>query len=113
MSTPPPDHTDFQPPLPDEPAPDPTPVPPTAVEDADADEPLTTAAKGKGKQVADAGTDEDEWDPAATTSTELADRKVEEKPAGATTEGDTGGWQAVWAPAQNGEYPFDSTVTKC
>lgn len=99
--------TDFQPPLPDEPAPETAPArPAAAVEEAEEDDSTPSTSKGKGKQVAE-GSDKEgsdgEWDPAATSGEVIKDRKVEEKPAIATTTGDTGGWQAVWAPAQNGE----------
>lgn len=59
------------------------------------DEPIPDAA-----EVTGAGGDEEAWDPAAET--DLKGRKaVEEKDAGPGK--DTGGWQAVWAPAAGGE----------
>ncbi|KAJ9110467.1 hypothetical protein QFC19_001593 [Naganishia cerealis] len=121
-----------QPPLPDEPAPVPTqskalPRPSAVlVEEAeDEDAPAATIegsmSKGKAKQTAEPASanddeQEEEWDPSAAGSRSLEDRKpAEEKPTAGQKEErqqdpgkeangatDTGGWQAIWAPAQNG-----------
>lgn len=102
---------DFQPPLPNEPEPVVAPPRPAAIVVSDEEE--DDAPRGdKGKAKADdAGSDGDVWDPAAAGK-ELEGRKVEEKQTTttettgttATSSGtDTGGWQAVWAPAQNGK----------
>ncbi|KAJ9101518.1 hypothetical protein QFC20_005211 [Naganishia adeliensis] len=103
---------DFQPPLPDEPVPEAAPTrPAAAVEEAEEDDSPPSTNKGKGKQVAggsDKGESDGEWDPAATSGEVIKDRKVEEKAA--TTTGDTGGWQAVWAPAQNAYYFWNATT---
>lgn len=92
-------------------------------EDEDAPAAAVSSRKGKGKQqLRESSTapddvdeareedEEEEWDPSAVESKSLKDRKaVEEKPtttAEKSGEGegmkDTGGWQAIWAPAQNG-----------
>ncbi|KAJ9119668.1 hypothetical protein QFC22_003378 [Naganishia vaughanmartiniae] len=129
-----------QPPLPDEPAPTPTqqvikPSRSTVVEEEeDEDAPAATAtgvSKGKGKQVGqntsaadnedqDREEEEEEWDPSTTESKSLKDRKAaEERPAATGTdtaresagkEGDTGGWQAIWAPAQNAYYFWNANT---
>ncbi|KAJ9127614.1 hypothetical protein QFC24_001024 [Naganishia onofrii] len=93
--------------------------------------------KGKGKQHA-ALTDgddaqeaeedgdeaeEEEWDPSAVESRSLKDRKAaEEKPTtsnqqitgkqgdGQPVSADTGGWQAIWAPAQNAYYFWNANT---
>lgn len=104
---------DFQPPLPDEPAPE---VPakasrPAAAVVSDAEEESPRRDKGKARQESDG--DDEVWDPAASGK-DLGGRKVEEKitttgTAAAATTTDTGGWQAVWAPAQNGKRGSSSS----
>lgn len=103
---------DFHPPLPDEPEPgQAAPARPVAevVSDDEEDE-APRVDKGKARQGEE---DDDEvWDPSATNGREVEGRKVEEKVTTVTgtetppppTTTDTGGWQAVWAPAQNGTF---------
>lgn len=113
----------------------------TVVEEAeDEDAPFAGASsgkgKGKGKQQASLtdGDDaqeaeEEEWDPSAVESRSLKDRKAaEEKPMtsnqqntgkqgdGQPVSADTGGWQAIWAPAQNGKrslLPVPTLPQRC
>jgi len=75
--------------------------------DGSAAPPLTDEPSSGGTEVVETGGDEETWDPAAET--DLKGRKAVEE-IDAVAGKDTGGWQAVWAPAAGGEPDSSSSL---